>query len=451
MHLRAKTKMRSFPLLLLGVALAASTTNLMMAQQTSCTDTTSCFQSAASKIIEVDAISGNPSSGYAYRDLTDSLSWGWLNWPPSTNSPGGTIPYTFPIAPGGSYPSNQPFDLNPGNAYRNSTRGPFTLNSGFTVAMMVWNSTQSTVPFAVYWSFLDSTTLVDISLIRSGPRWGLRIWSATSGQYMVEYPWDISTGTNPAWNYIFYTFTPDGKCRIDLFVGSTYRSALLDLGRPDLGYTSGTPTSNPPQPLTPVPYPNYAYSLGNSATMRGLPGTGFVAVTTFQPLTQQEASSFYRMSLASNLPYTDTGFPCNTGLALNVTAAGGAAAMPNTPCGNVSNWSYTTAPASPTVSFSSNNLTFTAADQAQPVTVTNTGSATLNITGVSLTGADPDDFTESDDCTGSSIAPGAACTISVAAEQLPSGDSGAFLVITSNAVIPGIVQLVEAPTQPESN
>jgi trimeric autotransporter adhesin len=48
----------------------------------------------------------------------------------------------------------------------------------------------------------------------------------------------------------------------------------------------------------------------------------------------------------------------------------------------------------------------------QTVVVTNTGNLTLNIAGISLTGADRADFIETTTC-GSSLAPGDNCSVTV--------------------------------------
>jgi len=95
-------------------------------------------------------------------------------------------------------------------------------------------------------------------------------------------------------------------------------------------------------------------------------------------------------------------------------------------------------PSSPGASLSPTSLTFAsqtvgASGSAQTVTLTNTGNATLTITGISITGADPSDFTETNNC-GSSIAAGASCAISITFTPAASGSLSATLSVTASSV-----------------
>jgi hypothetical protein len=92
----------------------------------------------------------------------------------------------------------------------------------------------------------------------------------------------------------------------------------------------------------------------------------------------------------------------------------------------------------PVASISPTSLTFAsqtvgAASSAQTVTLSNTGNAALSITGISITGADASDFTETNGC-GSSIAAGASCTITVTFTPVASGSLSATLTVTATAV-----------------
>ena len=69
---------------------------------------------------------------------------------------------------------------------------------------------------------------------------------------------------------------------------------------------------------------------------------------------------------------------------------------------------------------------------AQTVTLTNTGSATLSITSVTVTGTNASDFPESDTC-GNSVATGANCRIAVMFTPAASGARTAALSIADNA------------------
>ena len=68
----------------------------------------------------------------------------------------------------------------------------------------------------------------------------------------------------------------------------------------------------------------------------------------------------------------------------------------------------------------------------QSVTLTNTGATTLTIGNVALAGADPSDFTMTNNCP-SSLGPKGACTIKVAFSPAVTGSLSAALVITDNA------------------
>jgi hypothetical protein len=66
------------------------------------------------------------------------------------------------------------------------------------------------------------------------------------------------------------------------------------------------------------------------------------------------------------------------------------------------------------------------------VTLTNTGSALLNITSITITGNNPTDFSQTNNC-GSSLPPGARCTIIVTFTPTQIGPRTAAVTITDNA------------------
>jgi hypothetical protein len=91
----------------------------------------------------------------------------------------------------------------------------------------------------------------------------------------------------------------------------------------------------------------------------------------------------------------------------------------------------------PTVSLSPTSLTFATqvvgtTSATQQVTLTNTGGAPLQISGISLTGTNPGDFLERSTC-GTSIGPLGTCTISVQFKPLARGTRTAAVSITDNA------------------
>lgn len=89
-----------------------------------------------------------------------------------------------------------------------------------------------------------------------------------------------------------------------------------------------------------------------------------------------------------------------------------------------------------TISLSPNSLSF--ADQVvgimsppQTVTLTNTGALTLTITSIAVTGADPSDFSQTNNC--GSLPPGAKCTILVSFTPTQIGPRAASVTIADNA------------------
>jgi hypothetical protein len=95
-----------------------------------------------------------------------------------------------------------------------------------------------------------------------------------------------------------------------------------------------------------------------------------------------------------------------------------------------------TGTAVPSVTLSPTSLTFASTakgtiSEAQTVTLTNAGTATIDITGVSLIGADPTSFTQLNMC-GPSLAAGAKCQIYVALTPVATGSLTASLSIADS-------------------
>ena len=68
-----------------------------------------------------------------------------------------------------------------------------------------------------------------------------------------------------------------------------------------------------------------------------------------------------------------------------------------------------------------------------PVTVTNTGSANLSVTGISFSGTNASLFTHSSNCGGAAIVPSATCTIQVTVTPTAAGSISATMNLTDNA------------------
>jgi hypothetical protein len=69
---------------------------------------------------------------------------------------------------------------------------------------------------------------------------------------------------------------------------------------------------------------------------------------------------------------------------------------------------------------------------AQSVTLMNYSTAVLAIKGINLTGSDARDFAKTNTC-GSSVAPGASCTINVTFKPTLGGSRTAMLSVSDNA------------------
>ena len=93
--------------------------------------------------------------------------------------------------------------------------------------------------------------------------------------------------------------------------------------------------------------------------------------------------------------------------------------------------------AQPTVKLSPTSLTFGSqtvgtSSAAQVVTVTNTGTSTLSLMGIKVTGGDRLDFTQTNTC-GSTLASNASCTISVVFTPTKTGTRTSTVSVTDNA------------------
>jgi hypothetical protein len=92
---------------------------------------------------------------------------------------------------------------------------------------------------------------------------------------------------------------------------------------------------------------------------------------------------------------------------------------------------------SPAASLSPSSLTFVSqtvetTGAAQAVTLSNSGTATLGISSIAITGTNSGDFGQSNNC-GTSVATGAQCTINVTFTPTASGTRTATLSVTDNA------------------
>jgi probable HAF family extracellular repeat protein len=131
---------------------------------------------------------------------------------------------------------------------------------------------------------------------------------------------------------------------------------------------------------------------------------------------------------------THTG-PRTASVTITDNASGSPQAIALSGTGVVSGSNATLAPTS--LTFATQPLGTTSS--AETVTLSNSGTATFNITSISFTGADPGDFAQTNTC-GSSVAAGASCTISVTFTPEAINTRTASLSVSDDA--PGSPQTV---------
>lgn len=182
---------------------------------------------------------------------------------------------------------------------------------------------------------------------------------------------------------------------------------------------------------------SYVANYGGSATTYTISGTlsgagGSGASVSLTGSTSgnatANASGVYSFTGLGNGSYTVT--PSKAGYAFsptnrNVTINGA----------NVTGVNFT-ATGVPVVQIAPSTLTFASqtigtSSAAQPVTLSNTGTASLSITGITIGGTNPGDFSQTNNC-GSSLAGGSSCTINVVFKPTVTGSRAATLQVADN-------------------
>ncbi|HEY1741719.1 MAG TPA: choice-of-anchor D domain-containing protein [Granulicella sp.] len=82
------------------------------------------------------------------------------------------------------------------------------------------------------------------------------------------------------------------------------------------------------------------------------------------------------------------------------------------------------------IAFPNTAIGFTSA--AQPVTITNSGSTSVTLSSIAITGTNAADFSQTNDC-GSSLAPAASCIVQIIAAPSASSARNAYLGVTSSS------------------
>ncbi|WP_230771597.1 pectinesterase family protein [Sphingomonas sp. Leaf4] len=168
----------------------------------------------------------------------------------------------------------------------------------------------------------------------SGQKWSFAKSLLQSGRATTSYwqkPWDMGllgpTGSFSGTEWVYYTFTPDGKVRIDQFAPYTYflaftayqwNQASLDSGFPHAAYEAGSPSARP----APVVFGSVGpWMIGavnvpgqTSPTLERIQALpGFEGATIFSsPLSTREVVA-YQNSLKGSYFLDVDMLPCNSG------------------------------------------------------------------------------------------------------------------------------------------
>lgn len=235
-------------------------------------------------------------------------------------------------------------------------------------------------------------------------------------------------------------------------------------GSPQLVSLTGTGTIGSLSPAT-VTFGNQAVgteSAGQTLTLSNV-GLNTVRVSTItiggtNPADFSQTNSCGSIGAGASCTITVNFTPSTAGTrsaTLNVTFTSAVAPIPATLTG--------TGTSSSAVSLSPSSLTFASQplqeiSNPQNVTLTNVASSALSITSISISGANPADFTQTNTC-GSSVAAGASCTISVRFQPTATGSRSASVLVTDNAAgspqsvalsgtVPNPIPLLQQPVVP---
>ena len=240
---------------------------------------------------------------------------------------------------------------------------------------------------------------------------------------------------------ISVTFTPSSVTSFsatlsvaDNATGSPQTATLSGTGTaaaaPGASLTPGTLTFSSTIGTTSAAQKATLMNTGNAAltisgiTIGGAGASAFAETNTCGSSLAAEASCAISVTFT---PSSATSFSATLSIADNATGSpqtvklngtGTVAAIP----------AVSLAPA--TLTFASTTVGTTTA--AQTATLMNTGNATLSITGITITGANPTDFAETNTC-GSSLAAGSSCAVSVTFTPVSAASFAATLSIADNA------------------
>ena len=192
---------------------------------------------------------------------------------------------------------------------------------------------------------------------------------------------------------------------------------------------SGTASSNPAPVITSIS--PTSVTAGSPQFTLTVNGTGFLATSSVNFNGKAESTTYVSgTQLTAVIPAADIATAATVPVTVtNPTPGGGTSAGVN----------FTISPAgstAPGVSLTPSTLAFSAqtgtTSAPQTATLKNTGNATLTISSVSVGGANPSDFAQTNTC-GSSLAAGASCSISISFTPASAASFSAMLSVADNA------------------
>lgn len=178
-----------------------------------------------------------------------------------------------------------------------------------------------------------------------------------------------------------------------------------------------------------VPFVNAFYQNGQDAGIAVLDPAGSALLIS--------SSSGHGLGVTFDVPGNvyDAGFTCGNGLLTTTDAF-------QTTCKSTSGSNAFAAKISlagnaPAIAFSPTSLTFSSqavgtTSAGQAINLSNTGSAALDITGITITGTDSADFNQTNTC-GTSVAANSSCLITVTFDPTATGSRAASVSVADNA------------------
>jgi Pro-kumamolisin, activation domain/Abnormal spindle-like microcephaly-assoc'd, ASPM-SPD-2-Hydin len=258
----------------------------------------------------------------------------------------------------------------------------------------------------------------------------------TNAQVCITGSTNCVTNTNGDQLGIVNGYTTTKGYDLATGLGSINATNLVNAWASVLGKVTLTPTS--------LTFPSTPVGVASSPLTVTLKNSGRGVLSIFGlNITGADASSYSGTTTCPAAPATlAAGASCTVSITFTPASSGSLKAQLNifdSAAGSpqTANLTGTGGGSSPVVSLTPATLTFPstkvgATSAAKTVTLKNTGGATLNISGITFSGADPTSFTDTTTC-GGTVAAGSSCTISVKFAPTTGGKLTASLNVADNA------------------